>query len=113
MKVEVANEEVGNDCRLLLEVRHGQPWSSAKAASDRLDQRLKERRVDGHDRNACADPVRRTARERESAPCRGSSFARTIRSRLRMNTRGNPKRLVAAQPGNLNAVKQRVHAPRL
>jgi hypothetical protein len=30
-----------------------------------------------------------------------------------MNTRGNPKRLVAAQPGNLNAVKQRVHSPRL
>src|SRR6266699_5273769 len=55
-------------CRLLLEVRHGQPWSSAKAADDRLDQRLKELRVDGHDRNACADPVRRTARERESAP---------------------------------------------
>lgn len=30
-----------------------------------------------------------------------------------MNTRGNPKRLVASQPGNLNAVKQRVHSPRL
>src|SRR6266516_1693931 len=48
-----------------------------------------------------------------SLPLQGSSFARTIRSRLRMNTRGNPKRLVAAQPGNLNAVKQRVHSPRL
>ena len=30
-----------------------------------------------------------------------------------MNTRGNPKRLVASQLGNLNAVKQRVHSPRL
>jgi hypothetical protein len=42
--------------RSLLEVRHGQPWSSAKAADDRLDQRLKELRVDGRDRNACTDP---------------------------------------------------------
>src|SRR6266516_1225633 len=46
-------------------------------------------------------------------PPAGASFARTIRSRLRMNTRGNPKRLVAAQPRNLNALKQRVHSPRL
>jgi len=31
MKIEVANEEdVGSDCRLLLEVRHWQPWSSAQ-----------------------------------------------------------------------------------
>jgi hypothetical protein len=36
----------------MLEVRHGQPWSNAKAADDRLAQRLKELRVDGHDRNA-------------------------------------------------------------
>jgi hypothetical protein len=30
-----------------------------------------------------------------------------------MNTRGNPTSLVAAHPGNLNAVKQGVHSPRL
>jgi hypothetical protein len=30
-----------------------------------------------------------------------------------MNKRGNPKSLVASQPGNLNAVKQGVHSPRL
>jgi hypothetical protein len=30
-----------------------------------------------------------------------------------MNTRGNPETLVASQPGNLNALKQGVHSPRL
>ncbi|MGH3142068.1 MAG: hypothetical protein ACRDO9_02900, partial [Gaiellales bacterium] len=30
-----------------------------------------------------------------------------------MNKGGNPKSLVAAHPGNLNAVKQGVHSPRL
>jgi antitoxin (DNA-binding transcriptional repressor) of toxin-antitoxin stability system len=30
-----------------------------------------------------------------------------------MNKRGNPKSLIASQPGNLNAVKQGVHSPRL
>jgi hypothetical protein len=30
-----------------------------------------------------------------------------------MNKRGNPKSLVAAHPGNLNALKQGVHSPRL
>jgi hypothetical protein len=30
-----------------------------------------------------------------------------------MNKRGNPKSLVAAHPGNLNAVKQGIHSPRL
>ena len=30
-----------------------------------------------------------------------------------MNTRGHPESLVASQPGNLNAVKQGVHSPRL
>jgi hypothetical protein len=30
-----------------------------------------------------------------------------------MNKRGNPKSLVASQPGNLNAVKEGVHSPRL
>jgi hypothetical protein len=30
-----------------------------------------------------------------------------------MNKRGNPTTLVASQPGNLNAVKQGVHSPRL
>jgi len=30
-----------------------------------------------------------------------------------MNRRGNPETLVAAQPGNLNAVKRGVHSPRL
>ena len=30
-----------------------------------------------------------------------------------MNTRGHPENLVASQPGNLNAVKQGVHSPRL
>src|SRR5713226_3952301 len=30
-----------------------------------------------------------------------------------MNTRGNPKSLVASHPGNLNAAKQGVHSPRL
>ena len=30
-----------------------------------------------------------------------------------MNKRGNPKSLVASQPGNLNAAKQGVHSPRL
>ncbi len=30
-----------------------------------------------------------------------------------MNTRGNPKSLVPAHPGNLNAAKQGVHSPRL
>jgi hypothetical protein len=30
-----------------------------------------------------------------------------------MNKRGNPKSLVASQPGNLNAFKQGVHSPRL
>lgn len=30
-----------------------------------------------------------------------------------MNRRGNPETLVASQPGNVNAVKQGVHSPRL
>ncbi len=30
-----------------------------------------------------------------------------------MNKHGNPRNLVAAQPGNLNAVKQGIHSPRL
>src|SRR6266516_6968415 len=34
-------------------------------------------------------------------------------SSWQMNKRGNPRSLVAAQPGNLNAVKQGVHSPRL
>jgi hypothetical protein len=30
-----------------------------------------------------------------------------------MNQRGHPQSLIAAHPGNLNAVKQGVHSPRL
>src|SRR3954454_10344442 len=44
---------------------------------------------------------------------RGCLFVPNIRYKVQMNTRGHPESLVASQPGNLNAVKQGVHSPRL
>ena len=52
-------------------------------------------------------------RERRHARPDGSLFSPANPIRVAVNKRGNPQSLVPAHPGNLNALKQGVHSPRL